>query len=25
MPGQASTLVINTGENDDYNPIDTGN
>ena len=24
MPGQASTLVINTGENDDYNPIDTG-
>ena len=25
MPGQASTLVINTGEEDDYNPIDTGN
>ena len=25
MPGQASTLVINTGESDDYNPIDTGN
>ena len=25
MPGQASSLVINTGENDDYNPIDTGN
>ena len=25
MPGQASTLVINTGEDDDYNPIDTGN
>ena len=25
MPGQASTLVINNGENDDYNPIDTGN
>ena len=25
MPGQASTLVINTGEIDDYNPIDTGN
>ena len=25
MPGQASTLVINTGENDDYNPIDISN
>ena len=28
MPGQASTLVINTGTTgggDDYNPIDTGN
>ena len=28
MPGQASTLVINTGttgDGDDYNPIDTGN
>ena len=25
MPGQASTLVINTGESDDYNLIDTGN
>ena len=28
MPGQASTLVINTGTtggDDDYNPIDTGN
>ena len=28
MPGQASTLVINTGttgSGDDYNPIDTGN
>ena len=25
MPAQASTLVINTGEDDDYNPIDTGN
>ena len=25
MSAQASTLVINTGEEDDYNPIDTGN
>ena len=25
MPGQASTLVINTGAEDDYNPLDTGN